>query len=72
MRRNQVDAKRSRLWVARLKNSLSVEHPIAGDQLGTVIPSIPLNTRVWRGTGSKDCGDSRLTEVRRLSQWRPY
>ena len=29
MRRNAVDVKRSRLWVARLKNSLSVEHPIA-------------------------------------------
>jgi len=29
MRRNAVDVKRSRLWVARLKNSLSVEQPIA-------------------------------------------
>ena len=29
MRRKAVDVKRSRLWVARLKNSLSVEHPIA-------------------------------------------
>jgi type 1 fimbriae regulatory protein FimB len=28
MRRNQLDVKRSRLWVARLKGSLSVEHPI--------------------------------------------
>src|SRR5262245_66050231 len=27
MRRDQLDVKRSRLWVARLKNSLSVEHP---------------------------------------------
>jgi type 1 fimbriae regulatory protein FimB len=33
MRRNAVDVKRSRLWVARLKNSLSVEQPIAGDEL---------------------------------------
>src|SRR5262245_16519799 len=33
MRRDQLDVKRSRLWVARLKNSLSVEHPIAGDEL---------------------------------------
>jgi len=30
MRRDQLDVKHSRLWVARLKNSLSVEHPIAG------------------------------------------
>jgi type 1 fimbriae regulatory protein FimB len=32
MRRNQLDVKRSRLWVARLKCSLSVEYPIAGDE----------------------------------------
>jgi type 1 fimbriae regulatory protein FimB len=28
MRRSAFDVKRSRLWVARLKNSLSVEQPI--------------------------------------------
>ena len=33
MRRNQRDVKRSRLWVARLKGNLSVEHPVAGDEL---------------------------------------
>ena len=33
MRRKQLDVKRSRLWVARLKGSLIVEHPIAGDEL---------------------------------------
>jgi len=32
MRRDQLDAKRSRLWVVRLKGSLSVEHPVAGDE----------------------------------------
>jgi len=26
----------ARLWVARLKNSLSVEHPIAGDELRAI------------------------------------
>lgn len=36
MRRDQVDVKRSRLWVGRLKNSLSVEHPIAGDELRAI------------------------------------
>src|SRR5262245_15699516 len=36
MRRAQLDTKRSRLWVARLKNSLSVEHPIAGDELRAI------------------------------------
>jgi integrase len=33
MRGDAVDVKRSRLWVARLKNSISVEQPIAGDEL---------------------------------------
>ena len=28
MRRNQLDIKRSRLWVERLKGSLSVEQPV--------------------------------------------
>jgi integrase len=36
MRRDAVDVKRSRLWVARLKNSLSVEQPIAGDELRAI------------------------------------
>ena len=36
MRRNQLDVTRSRLWVARLKGSLSVEHPIAGDELRAI------------------------------------
>jgi len=36
MRRNQLDVKRSRLWVARLKGSLSVEHPVAGDELRAI------------------------------------
>jgi type 1 fimbriae regulatory protein FimB len=36
MRRNQLDVKRSRLWVARLKGNLSVEHPIAGDELRAI------------------------------------
>jgi hypothetical protein len=31
-----VYVKRSRLWVARLKGSLSVEHPIAGDELRAI------------------------------------
>src|SRR5215475_11139693 len=36
MRRDQLDVKRSRLWVERLKGSLSVEHPIAGDELRAI------------------------------------
>jgi len=36
LRRDQLDVKRSRLWVARLKNSLSVEHPIPGDELRAI------------------------------------
>jgi hypothetical protein len=33
MRRSQLEVKRSRLWVARFKGSLSAEHPIAGDEI---------------------------------------
>jgi site-specific recombinase XerD len=33
LRRDQVDLDRARLWVRRLKNGLSVEQPIAGDEL---------------------------------------
>ncbi len=36
MRRAQLDVRRSRLWVQRLKGSLSVEHPIAGDELRAI------------------------------------
>ncbi len=36
MRRNQLDVERSRLWVACLRGSLSVEHPIAGDELRAI------------------------------------
>ena len=31
-----VDLRRSRLWVKRLKGGLSTEHPIAGDELRTI------------------------------------
>jgi type 1 fimbriae regulatory protein FimB len=33
MRRKALDVKRSRLWIERLKGSLSTEHPVAGDEL---------------------------------------
>ena len=36
MRREDVDLPHARLWVERLKNSLSVEHPIAGDELRAI------------------------------------
>jgi type 1 fimbriae regulatory protein FimB len=36
MRRSQLDVKRSRLWLARLKGGLSVEHPIASDELRAI------------------------------------
>jgi site-specific recombinase XerD len=36
LRRDQVDLAHSRVWVERLKNSLSVEHPIAGDELRAI------------------------------------
>ena len=36
LRRDDVNLQGARLWVRRLKNSLSVEHPIAGDELRTI------------------------------------
>jgi site-specific recombinase XerD len=36
MRRDQLNLERSRLWVKRLKGSLSVEHPVEGDELRAI------------------------------------
>jgi site-specific recombinase XerD len=36
LRRDQVNLAQARVWVARLKNSLSVEQPVAGDELRTM------------------------------------
>jgi len=36
LRRKDINLERARLWVKRLKGSLSVEHPIAGDELRAV------------------------------------
>jgi integrase len=36
LRRDDVNLDAARLWLRRFKNSLSVEHPIAGDELRTI------------------------------------
>jgi type 1 fimbriae regulatory protein FimB len=36
LRRDEVDIAQARLWVRRLKNGLSVEQPIAGDELRAI------------------------------------
>src|SRR4051794_32731624 len=36
LRRDQVNLAQARIWVQRLKNSLSVEQPIAGDELRAI------------------------------------
>ena len=36
LRRDQVNLAQARVWVHRLKNSLSVEQPIAGDELRAI------------------------------------
>ena len=36
LRRDEIDLNRSRLWVRRLKNGLSVEQPIPGDELRAI------------------------------------
>jgi site-specific recombinase XerD len=36
LRRDEVNLQQARLWVRRLKHGLSVEHPIAGDELRAI------------------------------------
>ena len=36
MRRQDLNLKRARVWIRRLKNGLSVDHPIAGDELRAI------------------------------------
>jgi len=36
LRRDELDLDRARLWVSRLKGGLSVEQPIAGDELRAI------------------------------------
>ena len=36
MRRQDLDLKRARVWIRRLKNGLSVEHLVAGDELRAI------------------------------------
>ena len=36
MWRHDLNLKRARVWIRRLKNGLSVEHPIAGDELRAI------------------------------------
>ena len=36
LKRSDVNLQQARLWVQRLKNGLSVEHPIAGDELRAI------------------------------------
>ena len=36
MRRDQLNLQRARVWIKRLKNSLSVEHPIEGEELRAI------------------------------------
>jgi type 1 fimbriae regulatory protein FimB len=44
LRRDEVDLDRSRLWVRRLKNGLSVEQPIPGDELRAIRRYLSLRT----------------------------
>ena len=38
LRREHVDLKEVRIWIPRLQNGLSVEQPIAGDELRAICP----------------------------------
>ena len=43
-RRDRVNLPQARVWVQRLKNSLSVEQPIAGDELRAIKRYLPMRT----------------------------
>jgi type 1 fimbriae regulatory protein FimB len=65
MRRSVLDVNRSRLWVQRLKGSLSVEQPIAGDELraikrylGTREDNLP-----WLFVSERSAGSGRICSV---------
>ena len=44
LRRDEVDLDRARLWVRRLKGGLSVEQPIAGDELRAIKRHLAIRT----------------------------
>jgi type 1 fimbriae regulatory protein FimB len=44
LRRDQVNLAQARVWVQRLKNSLSVEQPIAGDELRAIKRCLAMRT----------------------------
>jgi site-specific recombinase XerD len=44
LKRDQVNFAQARVWVARLKNSLSVEQPIAGDELRAIKRYLAMRT----------------------------
>ena len=56
MRRGDVDLAAARLWVRRLKNGLSVEHPMAGDELRTVKRYLATRAVDRRGIGTPLAG----------------
>ena len=58
LRRDQVNLAQARVWVARLKNSLSVEQPIAGDELRAMHAGSADRTTVhgWLPDDGKDDG----------------
>ena len=46
-RRDELDLDRARLWVRRLKGGLSVEQPIAGDELRAIKRYLATRENVW-------------------------
>ena len=50
--RDQLNLKRARVWIARLKNSLSVEHPIDGEELRAIKRYLATRGTTCRGCSS--------------------
>ena len=56
LRRDEVDLDRSRLWVRRLKNGLSVEQPIPGDELRAIRRYLRRGPTLCLGCSSPNAG----------------
>ena len=52
LRREDVNLKEARIWIPRLKNGLSVEQPIAGDELRAVKRWLQRAATICRGSSS--------------------
>jgi type 1 fimbriae regulatory protein FimB len=56
MRRDHVNLAQARVWIERLKDSLSVKHLIAGDELRAIKRYLSCRSDRYRGYSSPSVG----------------